>query len=76
MYKKTRDYDSEYKNYHSKKKQKKNRAGRNKANRLMKRKKRIRKGDGNDVHHKDGNPRNNSPKNLRIVRKSSNRRKK
>ena len=42
----------------------------------MKRKKRIRKGDGRDVDHKDGNPRNNSSKNLRIVSKSSNRKKK
>ena len=76
MTKKARIYRSEYAKYHSKKTQKKNRAGRNKANRLMKRKKRIRKGDGSDVHHRDGNPRNNSSKNLRIVSKSSNRKKK
>ena len=33
-----RNYKSEYKNYHSKPKQKKNRAGRNTARRIMKKK--------------------------------------
>ena len=34
---------------------------------------RVRKGDGKDIDHKDGNPRNNSRKNLRVTSKSYNR---
>ena len=48
-----RSYRLEYDRYHSKSKQKKDRAARNTASR--------RHGQsGKDVHHKDGNPRNNS----------------
>ena len=67
-----RNYKSEYKNNHSKTKQKKNRAGRNGARRIMKKK----YGNsilGRDVDHKDRNPRNNSKSNLRLQSKSSNR---
>ena len=67
-----RDYKSEYNNYHSKPEQKKNRAGRNGARRIMKKK----FGNsilGRDVDHKDRNPRNNSIGNLRLQSKSSNR---
>ena len=67
-----RDYKSEYANYHSKPKQKKDRAGRNGARRMMKKK----FGNsllGRDVDHKDRNPRNNSMSNLRIQSKSMNR---
>jgi len=67
-----RNYKSEYKNYHSKSEQKKNRAGRNGARRIMKKK----FGSsilGRDVDHKDRNPRNNSKSNLRLQSKSSNR---
>ena len=67
-----RNYKSEYKNYHSKTEQKKNRAGRNGARRIMKKK----YGNsilGRDVDHKDRNPRNNSRANLRLQSKSSNR---
>ena len=67
-----RDYKSEYNNYHSKPYQKKNRAGRNGARRIMKKK----NGNsilGRDVDHKDRNPRNNSKGNLRLQSKSSNR---
>lgn len=71
-----RDYRKEYDNYQGSSEQKKNRAKRNKVNRLMKRLGRIRKGDGKDVDHKDGNPKNNSMKNLRVVSKSHNRSKK
>lgn len=31
------------------------------------------KGDGKDVDHKDGNPRNNRPSNHRVVSKRANR---
>ena len=67
-----RDYRSEYKNYHSKPQQRKNRSSRNLARRLMKKKLGI-KLNGKDVDHKDRNPRNNSLSNLRIRSKSSNR---
>ena len=71
-----RDYRKEYDNFQGTSEQKKNRAKRNKVNRLMKRLGRIRKGDGKDVDHKDGNPKNNSMKNLRVISKSHNRSKK
>jgi len=67
-----RNYKSEYANYHSTTKQKKDRAGRNGARRIMKKK----YGNsilGRDVDHKDRNPRNNSKGNLRLQSKSSNR---
>jgi hypothetical protein len=59
-----RDYRKEYDNYHSSEKQKKNRAGRNLARRMMKKRVGIK---GKDVHHKDGNPQNNSTSNLAIT---------
>ena len=43
------------------------------ARRLMMKKLGIKRLKGKDVDHKDGNPRNNSRKNLRIRSKSSNR---
>jgi hypothetical protein len=67
-----RDYKKEYANYHSKPEQKKNRAGRNSARRMMKKK----SGNsllGRDVDHKDRNPRNNTMSNLRVQSKSMNR---
>lgn len=33
----------------------------------------VKKGDGKDVHHKDGNTLNNKRKNLRVESKSKNR---
>ncbi len=68
-----RNYKAEYENYHSKPEQKKRRAGRNTARRIMTMLKRVKKGDGKDVHHKDGNPRNNSTKNLRVESQKKNR---
>ena len=61
-----RNYRKEYDNYHAKPTQKKRRAGRNKANNLVGKK-------GMDVDHKDGNPLNNSRKNLKVKPKSANR---
>ena len=69
----TRNYAKEYANYHSSEKQKKDRAHRNNANRQLKREGRIAAGDGKDVDHKDGNPRNNSPSNLTVKSKHTNR---
>ena len=68
-----RDYRKEYDNYHSKPEQKKRRAGRNKARTIATRAGAVRKGDGKDVDHKDGNPRNNNKSNLRVKSKTANR---
>ena len=70
---KKRDYASEYKNYHSRPEQKLNRAARNKSRNDLKKQGRVRMGDGMDVHHVDGNPRNSNKSNLRIVPKRKNR---
>ena len=68
-----RNYRKEYDNYHSKPEQRKNRSKRVLARRLMQKLGKVKKGDGNDVDHKDGNPKNNSRSNLRVRDKSSNR---
>lgn len=68
-----RDYAAEYRNYHSKPKQKKNRASRNAARRAMEQSGKVKKGDGKDVTHRNGNPRDNSSKNLGVLSKSKNR---
>ena len=68
-----RNYRKEYDNYQGKPEQKKRRASRNAANRAAKRKGKISKGDGKDVHHKDGNPRNNKVQNISVTPKSVNR---
>jgi nicotinic acid mononucleotide adenylyltransferase len=62
-----RDYKKEYKEYHSKPKQRANRSKRVLARRKLMKSGRVRKGDGKDVHHKDGNPQNNSTKNLKVT---------
>lgn len=71
-----RNYKKEYRNYHSKPKQVANRSSRNKARRKMAKKVGKSRLNGKDVDHKDGNPRNNSTKNLRLSSKSKNRSKK
>lgn len=71
--KKKRDYRAEYDNYHSKPEQRKNRSKRVLARRMMEKIGRVHKGDGKDVDHKDGNPRNNGKSNLRVRDKSENR---
>ena len=68
-----RNYRSEYKNYQSKTTQKKSRAGRNTARRKMSAAGKVRKGDGKDVAHRNGNPRDNRPKNLAVSSKRANR---
>jgi Zn-dependent membrane protease YugP len=68
-----RDYKSEYKNYHSQLEQKKRRAGRNQARRIMERAGRVRKGDGKDVDHRNRNPKLNTLRNLRIQSPAQNR---
>ena len=68
-----RNYTSEYKKYQKKQVQIKNRASRNAARNLLMKSGRVKKGDGKDVAHKNGNPRDNRLKNLAVVRKSKNR---
>jgi hypothetical protein len=69
----TRDYKKEYENYHSKPAQKKRRAQRNASRRKAVEEGLVRKGDGKDVHHRDGNPMNTSLGNLQVMSQSKNR---
>ena len=68
-----RDYKKEYQDYHSKPEQRANRSKRVLARREMIKNGRAAKGDGKDVDHKDGNPQNNSPSNLRMMSVNANR---
>jgi hypothetical protein len=70
-----RDYAKEYREHGGTERQKKRRAARNKARRHLERIGRVHKGDGKEVDHKDYNPENNSPSNLRVVDKTTNRKK-
>lgn len=70
-----RDYEKEYREHGGTEEQKKRRAARNKARRFMERNGRASKGDGKEVDHKDFNPENNSPSNLRMVSRETNREK-
>ena len=65
-----RNYKKEYQNYHSRPEQIARRSSRNKARRIMGDKTKI----GMDVGHKDNNPMNNDPANLRNENPSDNRR--
>ncbi len=73
MAKKKRNFRREYDLYHSKPKQKKRRAQRNKSRRIMMRKGKVRKGDGKDVDHKNHRTSDTSAKNLRVMSKHKNR---
>ena len=68
-----RNFRKEYDNYHSKEKQKKNRAARNASRAAMERIGKVSKGDGMDVHHKDGNPKNRKSSNLKVTSMAKNR---
>tara|TARA_Y100000310_G_scaffold273798_1_gene289493 strand:+ start:681 stop:905 length:225 start_codon:yes stop_codon:yes gene_type:complete len=68
-----RNYIKEYANYHAKGKQVSRRSDRNKTRRLLSKTGRVSKGDGMDIHHRDGNPRNRSMSNLSVISKSRNR---
>lgn len=74
--KEERDYKKEYRDYHSKPEQKRRRASRNSARRKLEKEGRVKKGDGKDVDHQNGNPLDNSSKNLKVMSKSKNRSKK
>ena len=70
-----RDYKQEYRNYHGKEKQRKERSARTVARELLKKKGLVKKGDGKDVDHKkplrDGGSKGLN--NLRVRDKSENR---
>lgn len=72
---KARDYRREYDTHGALPEQKKRRAARNAARNAALKAGRVKKGDGKEIDHKDFNPRNNSPKNLRVVSKTTNRKK-
>lgn len=69
-----RDYDKEYRDHGGTEEQKRRRAARNKARRHLEREGRVHRGDGKEVDHKDFNPENNSPSNIRVVDRETNRR--
>ena len=69
----SRNYAEEYRNYHSRPEQKRRRAARNTARRRAEREGRVSKGDGKDVHHRNGNPRDNRRSNTQVKSRSANR---
>lgn len=71
----SRNYKKEYREYHAKPEQIEHRSNRNKARRLMIKEGRVRKGDGREVDHKNGNPKDNRRSNLQIMSRRANRRK-
>jgi len=71
-----RNYENEYKSFHSRPKEKLRRAQRNAARTLIKKKRGAKAVAGKDVHHKSRNKNgklNNSMSNLAIKSKSANR---
>ena len=68
-----RDYAKEYREYHSKPKQKKRRAQRNKARSILTKKLGKSAVQGKDVDHRDRNTANNSASNLRLQSVKKNR---
>jgi hypothetical protein len=70
---KIRDYVDEYAKYQGKPEQRKKRSSRNKARRRAIKLGKIKKGDSRDIDHSNGNPLDNSPKNLKAKSKKKNR---
>ena len=70
---KARDYKKEYREYHSKPEQRRRNDGRKQARRNMVRIHGKGKLAGKDVDHKNGNPKDNTKKNLRVTSKRANR---
>lgn len=68
-----RDYKKEYRDHGGTEEQKKRRAARNKARRQAMRDGKVKKGDGLEIDHKNFNPLDNRPSNLRVVSKKVNR---
>jgi len=71
----TRNYKSEYQNFHGKPEEIKKRAERVKARRMMEKTGAVTKGDGKDVDHKKPlrSGGTTTPSNLRVRSKSANR---
>jgi hypothetical protein len=70
-----RNYRKEYDEYHGTPEQIQNRASRNAARAGAVKKNGKAKMKGKEVDHKDGNPKNNSKKNLQIMSRKANRQK-
>ena len=68
-----RNYKKENENYKSKPEQIEKRVARNKARRMAMKAAVVKKGDGKDVDHRNGNPLDNSKGNLRVQKASTNR---
>jgi hypothetical protein len=68
-----RNYQRDYKKFQSSDEQIADRSSRNSARRIKINNGDAEVGDGKDVDHKDGNPRNNKTKNLRMTSPSKNR---
>ena len=68
-----RKYKSEYARYQAAEVQKKKRAARNKARRMMLKTGAVSPGDKKDVSHRNGNPFDNRRKNLTVQPQSKNR---
>lgn len=68
-----RNYKKEYANYQGKPEQIARRSARNKARRELEKKGLVKKGDGKDVNHRNGNPLDNRRGNLQVQSKSANR---
>jgi hypothetical protein len=71
-----RNYKKDYEKFQSSDKAKKDRASRNKARAAAAKAGKVKKNDGKDIDHKNGNPRDNRKSNLKVTTKSANRRKK
>ena len=70
---KARNYRKEYDNYHGRPEQIKKRDSRNAARNALVKTGAVKKGDGKDVAHKNGNPTDNRRTNLAVQPKSQNR---
>jgi len=70
---KSRNYRKEYDNYQGTPAQRKKNDSRKQARRKMEAAGKVKKGDGKDVDHKNGKPKDNSKKNLRVTTKKANR---
>jgi hypothetical protein len=70
-----RNYRKEYDEYHGTPEQIQNRASRNAARAGVVKKNGKAKMKGKEVDHKDGNPKNNSKKNLQVMSRKANRQK-
>lgn len=68
-----RNFRSEYDKYHSKPEQREKNNARKRARYALEKGGVVSKGDGKDIDHKDGNPKNNKRSNLKVTSKAANR---